>query len=216
MRPTIWHESVMLYTWVMSLINFYFLNDTKLICNISSLLWIVLLFNTDLQSPRPFISVFHTTVSLHPFSSLHTSSNPFPRTFSSTIYLSDTCWVFILTFHWLFRWFSRDTFSLTFFLRKREKTIGSNHHEKQDERPPKKQSILLQRSRKPRNPWHKLTQSVVSWFACTHCPQHTFHIRHNSVTVSPAADTSMSTLSVDVVIIGPFTTSVETNSTGII
>ena len=37
---------------------------------------------------RTFISVFHTTVVVHPFSSLHTSSFPFPRTFSSTICLS--------------------------------------------------------------------------------------------------------------------------------
>ncbi len=52
-------------------------------------------------SPSP--SNFHLdlsyTVSVHPFSSLHTSSSPFPRTFPSAICLSDTCWVFILALH---------------------------------------------------------------------------------------------------------------------
>ncbi len=51
------------------------------------------------------ISVFHTTVSFHPFSSPHTVTIPFPWPFSSTIcqmYLSGTCWVFNLALHWIF------------------------------------------------------------------------------------------------------------------
>ena len=45
----------------------------------------------NLHPPRPFISVFHTITSFHPFSSIHVSSDPFPRTFSSLIFLRDTC-----------------------------------------------------------------------------------------------------------------------------
>ncbi len=56
----------------------------------------------DFHTPWPFISVFHTTVSFHPLSSPPTSSIPFPRPFSSVIHLRVTCWVFILSFHWVF------------------------------------------------------------------------------------------------------------------
>ena len=34
--------------------------------------------------------------------SSHTSSRPFPRSFPSVFYLSDTCWVFTVVLHWLF------------------------------------------------------------------------------------------------------------------
>ena len=64
------------------------------------------LVHSDLDhlDPRPFISVCHTTVSIHLVSSLHTSSNPFPRTLSSGICLNDTCWVFILSLNWFVEW----------------------------------------------------------------------------------------------------------------
>ena len=66
-----------------------------------------------LHPPRPFISVFHTTLLFHPFSSFHTSSNSFLRTFSSVIWLRGTCWVFIFVIHWIFR--SPHSFNVTLF-----------------------------------------------------------------------------------------------------
>ncbi len=41
----------------------------------------------DLHPPRPFISVFHITVSFHPVSSLHTPSSPFPLSQGSTSFV---------------------------------------------------------------------------------------------------------------------------------